>query len=358
MEERSGRHYMISALKRQYSDRLPTTVLIGPYCSRMTKYTVREILQDAKKSAEAHLAFYERFRPDSLIVYNDIYLEAEAVGCDLDFPEDNISHPKAPLLQDRSQLAGLKVPEPKKDGRFPYFFEVLERVSSQVRKTATVGLGQSGPWNLAIHLRGAEELLFESIAEPDFVHELMRFTTEVVRTVGDALIESGFAPSLGEAAASCSLISPQIYKDFIKPYHKDLCEHFRSKKVPISLHICGSIDPIMEDVIETGIRFISLDAPSSLEKLVGLSNGKVTIMGNVATTLFAKGSPDEMEQAIDRCIETAAEGSGYILSSGCEIPINSTVDRVEHFFAYGRQSSREFMERLRDQRPDLFEGMS
>jgi uroporphyrinogen decarboxylase len=358
MEKRTGRHYVISALKRQYSDRLPTTVLIGPYCSRLTQYTVREILTDARKSAEAHLAFYERFRPDSLIIYNDIYLEAEAVGCELDFPEDNISHPKAPLLQDKSQLAGLKVPDPKKDGRLPYFFELLERVSAQVRKTGTLGLGHSGPWNLAMHLRGAEQLLFESITEPEFVHELMRFTTEVVRTVGDALIESGFAPSLGEAAASCNLISPQIYQDFIKPCHKDLCDYFRSKKVPMALHICGFVDPIMEDIIETGVSFISLDAPSSLKKLVDLTNGKVTIMGNVATTLFAKGTRDEMEAAINSCIETAAEGSGYILSSGCEIPLNSTEERVEHFFNYGHQSSQEFMERLRDRRPELFKGAS
>ncbi len=355
MEQRSGRHYVVSALKRQYSDRIPTTVLIGPYCSKMTQYTVKEILTDAKKSAEAHLAFYDRFRPDSLIVYNDIYLEAEAVGCELDFPEDNISHPKAPLLEDQSQLVGLRIPDPKKDGRFPYFLELLERVSSEMRKTATLGLGQSGPWNLAMHLRGAEQLLFESVTEPEFVHELMKFTTEVVRSVGDAFIESGVAPSLGEAAASCSLISPQIYQDFIKPYHKDLREYFKSKKVPISIHICGFIDPIMEDVIDTGINFVSLDAPSSLEKLVDLTKEKVMIMGNVPTSLFASGTRDEMEDAIDSCIETAAEGSGYILSSGCEIPLNSTEERIEHFFDYGHQAGRTFIERLRDRRPELFE---
>lgn len=62
-------------------DRLPVTVLGGPYCSRFTDYSIREILTDAKKSAEAHLAFFDRFKPDSLIVYNDIFLEAEAIGC-------------------------------------------------------------------------------------------------------------------------------------------------------------------------------------------------------------------------------------------------------------------------------------
>ncbi|MBL7217672.1 MAG: hypothetical protein ISS62_08295 [Desulfobacteraceae bacterium] len=75
MENLTGRQYMVSALKRQYTDRIPTTVLIGPYCSKLTNYTVREILKDPKKSAEAHLAFYNRFQPDSLIIYNVIFLK-------------------------------------------------------------------------------------------------------------------------------------------------------------------------------------------------------------------------------------------------------------------------------------------
>ena len=322
---------MISALMRRYTDRVPVTVLIGPYCSRLTNYAIKEILQDAKKSSEAHLAFYDRFAPDSVIIYNDIYLEVEALGCELEFPEDDISHPKTVMLDDKSRLARLKMPDPHRDGRIPYFIEVCERVSAQVRKTAALGLGHSGPWNIAMHLRGTEALLLDTFSDPVFVHDLMRFSTEVVRTMGDALIEAGFSPSLGEAAASCSLISPQIYRDFIKPYHKELCSYFRSKKAFPALHICGEIDLIIQDVeivVDTGIRvldtgmekFLSLDAPSSLKRLIETGSGKVTVMGNIPTTFFSKGSRLEMERAIRDCIETAAAGSGYILASGCEIP--------------------------------------
>ena len=73
MADYSGKKHIISALMRRYTDRIPVTVLIGPYCSRLTNYSVKEILQDAKKSSEAHLAFYDRFAPDSVIIYNDIY---------------------------------------------------------------------------------------------------------------------------------------------------------------------------------------------------------------------------------------------------------------------------------------------
>ena len=351
----TGKYHMLSALKRRYTDRVPMTVLIGPYCSRLTRYTVKEILTDVKKSTEAHLAFYHRFEPDSLIIYNDIYLEVEALGCELEFFDDRTSHPKSILLENKSHLAKLKVPDPEKDGRIPYFIELCQRISSQVRKTATVGLGHSGPWNIAIHLRGIEALLMDTVDDPGFVHELMKFTTEVVRKVGDALIKAGFAPSLGEAAASCSLISPSIFKEFIKPYHRELCRYFKSKKAFMALHICGYIDPLMADVLDSGIRFLSLDAPSSLQKIIDRSAGRLTVMGNVPTTLFARGTREEMEQAIRDCIQTAAEGSGYILASGCEIPLDSTVDKVAHFFDYGRKYGREFTAKLREQKPEHFQ---
>jgi uroporphyrinogen decarboxylase len=347
MQDLTGKHYMMSALKRQYADRIPTTVLIGPYCSRISGYTVKEILTDAKKSAEAHIAFHNRFRPDSVIVYNDIYLEAEAVGCDMEFPEDRMSYPKTLLLEEKSHLAKLKVPDPGKDGRLPYFLELCERVSSAVKKTAAMGLGHSGPWNLAMHLRGAENLMIDTVDDPDFVHQLMGFTTHVVQTVGEALIGAGFSPSIGEAYASCSLISPQIYEKFIKPYHKKLRADLKSKGGFLALHICGLIDPVMEDIVDTGISFFSLDAPSSLEKFKKTVGNKIVVMGNVPTTHFSTGSKEEMEAAIRHCVETAAEGSGYILSSGCEIPIDSTEERIEHYFKYSHQYSREFIQKIR-----------
>ena len=99
----------------------------------------------------------------------------------------------------------------------------------------------------------------------------------------------------------------------------------------------------MEDILETGIYLLSLDAASSLKKLVRVADRKIIIMGNVATTLFSSGTRREMEESIRHCIATAAPESGYILASGCEIPFDSTDDRIEHFFAYSRQYGREYM---------------
>jgi uroporphyrinogen decarboxylase len=168
----------------------------------------------------------------------------------------------------------------------------------------------------------------------------MRFTTEWVKISIAMVRETGVGIGMGEASASCSVISPKIYRAFIKPYHEEISNYFKERKLYVSLHICGYIDPIMEDVLETGIGMISIDSPSSLGKLVELAQGKAVIMGNVPTLLFAEGTKQQMEAAVKECVDTAAKGSKYILCSGCDIPLNSNREIVDCFMEaankYGR----------------------
>ncbi len=346
MDRVPGKKYLVDALKGRYADRVPVTVLPGPYCAGFGGIPVREFLTNAASSAKAQVAFYERFQPDSAIVVNDVYLESEALGCELDFPEDDISHIKAPLLADKGDLARIEVPDPKRDGRLPYYLEVCERMSSAL-PDAALGGSQAGPWNIAMNLRGHEVLLMDTYDDPDFVHDLMRLATETVKAFCDASLKTKVGPAIHEASASCSLISPTIYKEFIQPYHRELRNYFRAKKVHVSLHICGFIDPMLEDVIDVGLSPLSVDQPTSLEKVMGLAREKkITVMGNVETGLFQRGTREAMEEDIRRCIDTGAPHSHFILASGCEIPRNSTVERIDHYFEYARAYGRQCMETI------------
>ena len=55
---------------------------------------------------------------------------------------------------------------------------------------------------------------------------------------------------------------------------------YRSK-VPVC-HIGGSVDLIMENLVSLGIDGISIDNPSSLEKMFAAGKGKLTILVNPA----------------------------------------------------------------------------
>jgi len=330
MSRYTGKDRMIAALKGQYADRVPATVMFGPYVAKLAGSTLLDFFTDANKHAKSHVYAYGIFCPDSVTICGDVYLEAEVLGAKVEFFQDATPHLKSLILEDKADLGKLSIPDPKKDGRLCWYLEACERVSSEL-KDILVGAVTTGPWTLAAYLRGAERLILDTADDPDFVHRLLRFTTEYVKIWIAAVRETGVGVGLGEASASCSVISPKIYKAFIKPYHEEIINYFKQKKLYITLHICGYIDPIMEDVLDTGIGMISIDSPSSLRKLVGLSQGKAVIMGNVPTSLFAEGTKGEMEAAVKECIDIGAKGSKYILCSGCEIPINSRQENIGYF---------------------------
>lgn len=341
MSQYTGRDRFIAAVKRQYTDRVPV-VMFGAYGTRLAGCTVKQAITQADKNVKSAIRLYEEFHPDMIPAVSDPHKEAEAIGCELEFPEDAPTHVKKHILEEKSRLAKLEIPDPRRDKRLPLFLEVYERLASAI-KDCPVGGDMPGPWGLAADLRGLTELIYDTLDDPKFVHELMRFTTEFIKVYGVAVRETGIGLGMGEASASCSVISPQIYRDFVKPYHEDLVRYFKERKIFVMLHICGYIDPIMQDVVSTGVGMLSIDEPSSLRKLVEVSQRKLVIMGNVATSLFAWGTKEEIEQAVKECIDIAAEGSGYILASGCELPLNSTVENIRHFMEaadkYGRYSN-------------------
>jgi len=99
----------------------------------------------------------------------------------------------------------------------------------------------------------------------------------------------------------------------------------------VGLHICGFATPILEDMVNTGMTNISIDAPSDLAKAVEVCKGKAVLLGNVNTNLFYSGTREQMEQTIKDCLAAAPEDSGFILASGCEVPGIAPPEKVDLF---------------------------
>jgi uroporphyrinogen decarboxylase len=198
----------------------------------------------------------------------------------------------------------------------------------------------AGPWTIAIGLRGASELIRDALKDPDYVHELMQLTTQVAITYMEAVTVLKVGLSYSEAPASCSLISPQMYREFIFPYHKQIMDHFKEKKAGVGLHVCGYADPILEDMVNTGATNISIDAPSNLAKAFEAARGKAVVIGNIDTNLFFDKTREDMKQNIKQCLDLAPKDSGYILATGCEVPAIAPLERIEWFMELAEELGR------------------
>jgi len=243
-------------------------------------------------------------------------------------PEERGKH----RLEDKSSLDSFH-PRPAKENRaYANYLDMARRTISELPDRAAFAEVGGGPWSIAGQLWGIESLIFDTVDDPQFVHELMRVTTGICLGRSLAMAETGVFIRVGDPSAGCSLISPKIYREFVKPYHEEIFNRLRrDANTRVGLHICGYVDPIMEDIISLPIDWFELDALSSLEKMASLSEGKIVIRGQMPAEVFLEGTREEIEREAKRCVDFGAKANPFMLAPGCSIPYNSPVENIKYF---------------------------
>src|SRR5881394_2798847 len=335
--------------KSGYADRVPAYPIAGSFAGCLNGLSIEEYCTNPTKAAKAMLNYYERYEPDIMIAFNDLAKEAEALGCRVKYSDYVVPSIDRHVLQDdRARLAKLALPDPSKTARLPGFLEQCEALVKAKPPTA-IGAVAVGPWTIAMLIRNPETMLLDTFEDPQFIHDLMRITTDFSKIWGDAIVKTGIGLSFSEPTASISLVSPDNYREFIAPYHKELVDYFKAKKVGVTTHICGTTYPIFEDLLQAGFSTVSFDLDQQgdpklygdqLERFVQVAKGRAVAIGNVDATRFEKTSKDAMYADVKRCIDAAARHSAFILSTSCEIPPRSDAEIVKWFMDAAREYGR------------------
>jgi MtaA/CmuA family methyltransferase len=345
----TNRDRVVAAYRRSFADRVPVYPIVASFAGCLDGLSIEEFCTTPQKAIKAMLNYYERYQPDVVLAYNDLAKEAEAAGCTVKYSDYVVPSVATHALQeDKGKLATMEIPDPKKDGRLPGFLELCDGLMAAKLPTAT-GAVLVGPWTIAMLMRNPEVMLLDTFEDPEHIHHLMRWTTEYAKRFGDEVIKTKIGLSYSEPTASISLISPDNYREFIAPYHKELVDYFRAKKVGVTVHICGTTYPIYEDLIQAGFTTISFDLDQQsdpalhvdqLARFMEVAKKRAVAIGNVDATIFERATQVQVEAEVRRCIDTAARHSGFVLSTSCEIPPRSDPEIVRWFMDaahdYGR----------------------
>ena len=335
-DEYTGKQRVSAAFKKTFTDkdpeldRVPAYIFTGACNAKLVGASIGELLQDHKVFTRAQIAAYKRYQPDIMIMMWDLSIDIEAMGNELRYPEDSMSVVTKEFLEDKANFSKLKVPDPQKDGRMPGYLEACVETKNVVTDAPVSGV-IAGPWTIAMGLRGANNLIIDTKMDPDFVHELMKISTEATKSFTEALNEIGIGVGYSEAPASCNLISPTMYRDFVFPYHKELVTYFNEKRVGVGIHICGNANPILDDMVATGASNISVDSGTDLGKAAEAARGKAVLIGNVPTDCFLADNKEVMRAAVQNCLNQVVQDSGYILAPGCEVPAIASAEKIDWF---------------------------
>ncbi len=223
-------------------------------------------------------------------------------------------------VRDVSDLKKFKTMKPDKTD-FALLKYIREKVPERV-----VALTLPGTFRFSWSVMGAmEKLLLNYVTNPDFCLNLARITTDFVKEVVEISIEEGAEIIIIEgdlAFKNSTLMSPDHYRKFIKPFHGEICETAHKRGIPIIKHTDGNIWPILDDLLEAGFDGIHPIQPQcmKIKDVKEHLNGKACVMGNIdCTYLLPFGTKEEVIESVKDTIKKAAHGGGYILTSSNSI---------------------------------------
>lgn len=166
--------------------------------------------------------------------------------------------------------------------------------------------------------------------------KLIRMGAEVVWTGDDFGTQRGM------------LISPDLWREVFKPRFKHVYDEFNSVNddVVIAYHSCGSIGPIINDLIEIGLDVLNPIQPRAegmeLSRLKESYGDRLAFFGGIdIQRTLPLGSPRQVKREVKNCIESAARGGGYLLAPAHNIQpdtpfenINALYEGVERYGRY------------------------
>lgn len=182
--------------------------------------------------------------------------------------------------------------------------------------------GQPGCWQDATCLAGTQEMILAAFDDPEWVHALLRILRDRKLAFVRSLLGARYdLLELGGGAASTTVISPNMFEEFVAPYDKPIIDAAHEAGQRIVYHTCGGMMPILEMIADMGVDAMETFTPPGMGGDTDLSEAKRRIGDRVCMIggfdqfhYFQGGTPEETRTAVRRCFDDAGKGGGYILS--------------------------------------------
>ncbi len=230
-----------------------------------------------------------------------------------------------------------------KDIKYPDNWEILKERYRE--RTYPLGVDAGGFFGWARNFMGLENLCLMFFKDPDLVHDIFNFRTEMVlRTVERAVREIrpriDYAHWWEDMAYNKGpLISTKFFKEFMIPQYKRITNFLKEHGIWINIVDCdGYIDPLVPLWLEAGINCmfpLEVRAGSDPVQMRRKYGRDVLLMGGVDKMALIKGK-DAIKKELKRLKPLIEEG-GYIPTVDHRVPSDVSYENYLYYLAEKRK---------------------
>lgn len=245
-------------------------------------------------------------------------------------------------LEDEDNYDGFKWPDPDQPGLFDQAKELIAANHDEKFVIPNQGFAL---FERAWSLRGFEDFLADMLAEPELCEELLDKITDIQCRIAEKFIELGvdggyFGDDYG--TQSSLLMSPDQWRQMIKPRLAKMFDVFKSKGKPVFMHSDGNLIPILPDLIEIGLDCLNPVQPEiyDYKELKKTFGDKLAFYGGISTQVaLPHGDAEVVRKSVQHAFEElACDGTGLILGPSHRMMGDIPVESV----AYMLESIRDF----------------
>jgi uroporphyrinogen decarboxylase len=256
-----------------------------------------------------------------------------------------IKHP----LKGITNLDDYAFPDPQAAGRFE---SVERRVKTWQEEYAVVARGGGDGFFLqGWYLRGFEDLILDMHSNSRFVDQLFDQLLEFYLSEGKRLAELGadiYVVSDDVAMQTGPIISPGLWRRFVKPRLSNLISALKQTGMYIMYHSDGNLEHLIPDLIEIGIDGLNPIQPECMNPAIikELYGDRICLSGTISMQeTLPFGTIEDVRNEVKKRIATCASGGGFIICPSNRATIDISAEKFMTVYEtakkFGRYPSSE-----------------
>jgi uroporphyrinogen decarboxylase len=229
-------------------------------------------------------------------------------------------------------LDGIRWPDPRRAGRFDELGENIRRYPERFHVMSLDFSLYERAWGL----RGLENMYLDMVQRPDFTEALLDrvldFNLKVIEAGLEACPEVDavyFGDDFGSQTGVP--IGVERWRCLLKPRLAKQYRAVRSAGKLVSIHSCGKVDEILDDLVEIGVNLFNPFQPevTDVPEVFRAYRGRLAFWGGISTQkLLPYASVEEVERQIDTLLEMGKDG-GYVIAPAHATPGDAKAENMQ-----------------------------
>jgi len=194
---------------------------------------------------------------------------------------------------------------------------------------------------------GPEPAIYDFADHPALIRDLFAEYTRYAAALLERFLREhrpqADSIGLGGSTTSMSVLSPQYLREYTVPFAQAVSEVARRYEVPTQYHMCGRSRQAIPILVEAGVGGMdALECPPTgdvdLGEVKRAFGDRISLRGNVNSIVtMLRGTPEDVEREVLRCMNDAKAGGGFILGVGDQTPYWTPEENLWAFVAAGRK---------------------